>query len=60
MPYPQEIQDPAQFNSLCAELEDYEPLPEVVPGPAETTPPLTAEERTDSIDAEILAALVSP
>ena len=49
-----------QFDSLCASVEDYEPLPEVAPGPADTTPGLTAQEHGDSIDAEILAALVSP
>lgn len=57
---PQTFPGPAQFDWLCATLDDYEPLPEVVPGPADTTPSLSAQDRADSIDAEILAGLVSP
>lgn len=49
-----------QFDSLCAEVEEYEPLPEVVPGPADTTPALDRQDHDDSIDAEILAGLVFP
>ncbi len=49
-----------QFDSLCAGVEDYETLPEYVPGPRDTTPHLTAEQRSESIDEEILAGLVSP
>jgi hypothetical protein len=52
--------DHVQFDTLCANVEEYEPLPELVPGPADTTPPLTAQEHEQSIDAEILAGLVSP
>jgi len=50
----------AQFDNLCSSVEDYEPLPEVAPGPAGTTPALSQQEHVDSIDSEILAALVSP
>jgi hypothetical protein len=61
MTHPQSS-DPShiQFDSLCADVEDYEPLPELVPGPADTTPMLAAQEHEQAIDAEILAGLVSP
>jgi hypothetical protein len=58
MTFPQNPQEHEQFDSLCAEVEDYETLPEV------TTrldiAPLLTEEQTESFDAEILAGLVSP
>jgi hypothetical protein len=60
MDQPYAPHDHMQFYSLTAQVEDYEPLPEVVPGPADTTFGLTADEREDSIDEEILAGLVSP
>lgn len=48
--------DHAEFDLLCVEIDDFEPLPSVVP-------PL--EEETDgveetSLDGQILAALVAP
>jgi hypothetical protein len=52
--------EPVPFETLCAEVEDYEPLPELVPGPADTTPSLRAQNHEDSIHEEILAGLVSP
>jgi len=57
---PETPHEHVQFDSLTAGVEDYEPLPELVPGPAESTPQLEAGARTESIDEEILAALVSP
>jgi hypothetical protein len=57
---PQPSNDHSQFDSLCADVEDYEPLPELVPGPADTTPSLHAQDHEHTIDAEILAGLVSP
>ncbi len=49
----------AQFDALCSSVEDYEPLPEVVPGPGETTVALSQQDQEDAIDAEILSRLVS-
>jgi hypothetical protein len=60
MTFPDTRHDQSHFDSLCAEVEDYERLPEVLPGPFDVTPYLSDDEQTDSIDAEILAGLVSP
>ena len=60
MTFSQTPQEGQLFDHLCARVEEYEPLPEVVPGPGETTPQLSADAPSDSIDAEILAGLVSP
>lgn len=57
---PQTPHEHVQFDSLTAGVEEYETLPEVMPGRADTTAQLEAEARTESIDEEILAALVSP
>jgi hypothetical protein len=48
------------FDNLCAGVEDYEPLPELVPGPADTIPGLGVQGHDEGLDAEILAGLVSP
>ncbi len=60
MTFSQNPQDHVQFDHLCAQVEDYEPLPELVPGPRDTTPNLGSGDQSESIDAEILAGLVSP
>jgi hypothetical protein len=43
-----------QFVQLCADVEDYEPLPDP---PGDKSGP---EEQGHSLDEEILAGLVSP
>ena len=52
----------ARFDAICEQVEDYEPLPELLPESIES--PLDAtngdEHSTDAIDATILAGLVSP
>jgi hypothetical protein len=58
MTFPQNPQEHEQFDSLCAEVEDYETLPEVTTRP--DIAPLLTEEQTESFDAEILAGLVLP
>jgi hypothetical protein len=56
-----------QFDAMCAALDDYEPLPDATgPGPAGPTGPAmeaaadSAGSHEATIDAEILAGLVSP
>jgi hypothetical protein len=44
-----------QFDAICEEVREFEPLPTVT-----TPPPEPDEEQTGSIDALILAKLVSP
>lgn len=59
MTFPHNPQEHEQFDGLCAEIEDYETLPEITTRP-DIASQLTDDERTESIDAEILAGLVSP
>ena len=49
-------QDHLQFDQLCAEVDEFEPLPAVASGPLEFED--GAEET--GLDPQILAALVSP
>jgi hypothetical protein len=52
-----------QFDSLCAQVEDYEPLPDPVPvAGAPVCRPLVddPDEQLASLDEVILAGLVSP
>jgi hypothetical protein len=60
-----EIQTPsevhAQFDSICAQLTEFEPLPTVVAKPpAQTNGELDHEEQTAPLDALILAGLIAP
>ena len=48
-----------RFHTLCAELEEYEPLPELTPG-AQMTRLLTDQSHEDTIDHSILAGLTQP
>jgi hypothetical protein len=59
MTLPQNPQEHEQFDSLVAEIDDYEPLPEISTRP-DVAPLLSGEAQSDSIDAEILAGLVTP
>jgi hypothetical protein len=49
--------DHLEFDQMCAEVDDFEPLPTV------TTEPLELEQESEentSLDGQILAGLVSP
>jgi hypothetical protein len=48
-----------RFRALCAELEDYEHLPELMPG-NDTTRLITDQSHEDSIHESILAGLIHP
>ncbi|MGH2872949.1 MAG: hypothetical protein ACRDL5_10880 [Solirubrobacteraceae bacterium] len=48
-----------RFHTLCAELEEYEHLPEFTPG-LQTTRLITDQSHEDTIDASILAGLTLP
>jgi hypothetical protein len=59
MTFPQDPQAHEQFDSLCAGVEDYEPLPTITPRPA-LAPLLSEAAQSDSLNDEILAGLISP
>ena len=48
-----------RFRALCAELEDYEHLPELMPG-NQSTRLITDQSHEDSIQESILAGLTHP
>lgn len=48
-----------RFRALCAELEDYEHLPELMPGNASTRL-ITDQSHEDTIHESILAGLTHP
>lgn len=48
-----------RFHSLCADLEEYEPLPELTPG-AQMTRLISDQSPEDTIDQSILAWLTQP
>ena len=48
-----------RFHALCAELEDYEHLPELMPGNV-STHLITDQSHEDSIHESILAGLTHP
>jgi hypothetical protein len=49
--------DHLQFDLMCAEVDEFEPLPAVASGPLD----YEAEDQDDTgLDDQILAALVSP
>jgi hypothetical protein len=51
----------AQFDSICAQLDEFDPLPTVTPRPASSNGhELEDEERTAPLDELILAGLVLP
>jgi hypothetical protein len=50
----------AQFDAICAQLDDFDPLPTVTPRPADNGHKLEDEERTAPLDELILAGLVVP
>jgi hypothetical protein len=54
-----EITTEDRFHTLCAELEDYEHLPELTPG-SQMTRLITDQSHEDTIDESILAGLTQP
>jgi hypothetical protein len=56
---PTEITGDDRFRALCAELEDYEHLPELMPGNVATRL-ITDQSHEDSIHESILAGLTHP
>ncbi len=54
----QATSDPERFNALCAQLEEYDHLPELIPG--DRTRLITDQSHEDTIDASILAGLTQP
>jgi hypothetical protein len=52
--------DHEQFDSLCADLEDWETLPVLTAGPTEDDATEPEEEHVEPIDGLILAGLVLP
>ena len=51
--------DQDRFSSLCAELDEYDHLPELIPGDR-TTRLITDQSHEDTIDESILAGLTKP
>jgi len=49
--------DHLEFDELCSEVEDFEPLPTLTAEPLERQP---EGEETTPLDGQILAGLVSP
>ena len=56
---PSETNSEERFRALCADLEDYEHLPEMIPGSAPTRL-ITDQSHEDTIDESILAWLTHP
>jgi hypothetical protein len=52
--------DQSQFDEICAEVQDFEPLPTVTPVPADLTAEAREGDDTAPLDELILAGLVSP
>ena len=54
------VADQSQFEEICAEVQDFEPLPTVTPVPADLTAEPHDGDDTAPLDGLILAGLVSP
>jgi hypothetical protein len=52
--------DQSQFDQICSEVEDFEPLPTVTPAPAELKADAKEGDDTAPLDELILAGLVLP
>ena len=52
--------DQSQFDEICSEVQDFEPLPTVTPVPADLTAEAHEGDDTAPLDELILAGLVSP
>ena len=53
---PQTTTDSDRFQALCAELEEYDHLPELIPGDRNARL-ITDQSHEDTIDSSILAGL---
>ena len=56
---PAETHNEDRFRALCAELEDYEHLPELIPG-SQSSRLITDQSHEDAIHESILAWLTQP
>ena len=56
---PSETSNEDRFRALCAELEDYEHLPELIPG-SSSTRLITDQSHEDTINESILAWMTRP
>ncbi|MGH2861058.1 MAG: hypothetical protein ACRDLT_06040 [Solirubrobacteraceae bacterium] len=56
---PSETHNEDRFRALCAELEDYEHLPELIPG-STSSRLITDQSHEDMIHESILAWLTQP
>jgi hypothetical protein len=56
---PQTSSEPDRFRTLCAELDEYDHLPELMPG-NQSTRLITDQSHEDSIQESILAGLTHP
>jgi hypothetical protein len=57
-PPPIERTEHAEFDQMCSQVEEFEPLPSVTARSLEPADPESEEE--SSLDGQILAGLVSP
>ncbi len=51
---------PEHFRALCAELDEYQHLPELIPGATPSARPITGQSPEETLDASILAGLTLP
>jgi hypothetical protein len=49
-----------EFDEMCSEIEEFEPLPSVAAAPPDAEPEGEEESSLASLDGQILAGLVSP
>jgi hypothetical protein len=52
--------DYGQFDAICAEIDDWQPLPAVASSPADEQSTPGDDQREAALDGLILAGLVSP
>jgi hypothetical protein len=49
-----------RFHTLCSEVEEYEHLPELMPGATRPERMITGTDHEETLDASILAGLTHP
>jgi hypothetical protein len=52
--------DHDRFHALCSEIDEYEHLPELMPGTTSPQRMITGTDQEETIDASILAGLTLP
>jgi hypothetical protein len=52
--------DQDRFHALCSEIEEYEHLPELMPGATSPQRMITGTDHEETLDASILAGLTLP